>query len=31
MCPNAVAAALLFNEPRRRLQRALKRRYHHPA
>ena len=26
-----VAAALLFNEPCRRLQRALKRRYHRPA
>ena len=26
-----VAAALLFNLPRRRLQRAVRRRYHHPA
>ena len=26
-----VAAALLFNEPRRRLQRAVRRRYHRPA
>ena len=26
-----VAAALLFNLPRRRLQRAVNRRYHHPA
>ena len=26
-----VAAALLFNLPRRRLQLALRRRYHHPA
>jgi hypothetical protein len=26
-----VAAALVFNLPRRRLQRAVNRRYHHPA
>jgi hypothetical protein len=26
-----VAAALLFNLPRRRVQRVLNRRYHHPA
>ena len=26
-----LAAALLFNLPRRRLQRAVNRRYHHPA
>ena len=26
-----VATALLFNLPRRRLQRAVRRRYHHPA
>jgi hypothetical protein len=26
-----VAAALLFNLPRRRLQRSVNRRYHHPA
>ena len=28
---STVAAALLFNLPRRRLQRAVKRRYHRPA
>jgi hypothetical protein len=29
--PVTVAAVLLFNPTRHRLQRALKRRYHHPA